>query len=116
MFLNQPYSHITYYGILSNPKYAGVCTYARYNYNRISTGVKEKNDNPVWIEDGCSAIVERGAWEDVQKMMKSRHRVFNCINQIKIWPSVGEEPENNSDGSVIGGILTFKPSLPIWPC
>jgi site-specific DNA recombinase len=64
-------------GILSNPKYAGIYAYGRYNYNRITTGVKEKNSDPVWIEDGCPAIVERGEWGDVQKLMKARHRVFN---------------------------------------
>jgi hypothetical protein len=68
-------------GILSNPKYAGIYAYGRYNYNRITTGVKEKNSDPVWIEDGCPALVERGEWEDVQKLMKTRHRVFNSDNE-----------------------------------
>jgi site-specific DNA recombinase len=70
-------------GILSNPKYAGIYAYGRYNYNRITTGVKEKNNDPVWIEDGCPAIVERGEWEDVQKLMKARHRVFNSSSEEK---------------------------------
>jgi site-specific DNA recombinase len=70
-------------GILSNPKYAGIYAYGRYNYNRITTGVKEKNDDPVWIEDGCPAIVERGVWEDVQKTLKGRHRVYNSASEEK---------------------------------
>lgn len=86
----RPFTPPAISAILTNPKYAGIYTYGRYAYNRISTGIKEKRDTPqVWVENGCPAIVDRALWEDVQRLLKSRHRQFNYHEDHKIYLLTG---------------------------
>ena len=103
-------------GILSNPKYAGIYAYGRYNYNRITTGVKEKNEDPVWVEGGCPAIVDRGVWEDVQKIMQNRHRVFNNASEDKrVYLLSGLLRCGECDRAVVGE-SKGKGRTPVYRC
>jgi site-specific DNA recombinase len=102
--------------ILTNPKYAGIYSYGRYAYNRISTGIKEKRDIPaVWVEDGCPALVDRALWEDVQSIIKSRHRQFNSHEDRNVYLLSGLAVCAICGGPVIGESKGTK-RTPVYRC
>lgn len=52
--------------------YAGIYTYGEQRYNRLTTGIPEKNPNVVVVPGGVPAIIDKALYERVSSMLESR--------------------------------------------
>lgn len=65
-------SHTSVYEMLHNSTYAGIYSYGKVRYNRLTTGVPEENPDAVVVPGGCPAIIPMALYEQVSTLLSGR--------------------------------------------